>query len=368
MINNIPEIEQIIADIRQSGIAALDTEFVWQRSLRPILGVVQLADASGNSSLWDARAPHKPAKALADLLHDTATVKILHDARQDLELLWQYCAGFPRNIFDTRLAAGFAGYSSTTSLKNLLHDALEIELPQEATLTDWTRRPLTARQLEYAHSDVRYLPRLREHLLGRAAELGTDRWLAEELQTLDDPSLYPLPPPEHLWQTVKGREQLTVAGLNNLRSLAAAREQLAMQRDLPRQWIARDASLVEIAHTPPADLPELGRRRLLDRRQFDTMGPLVMQALAEAATVPESDYPANDYRNTSAVDKTLLKEVRHFLTRRAAEIRLDPILLGSRAEVAHFLLGHTSDAPLSSGWRWEVAGSEIARRWQLETP
>ncbi|MBP5232542.1 MAG: ribonuclease D, partial [Planctomycetes bacterium] len=220
---------------KAAGLLALDTEFVWTRTYWPRMGIVQLG-TPGECWALDCLAP-LDAAPLRALLADGQVTKILHDARQDLTHLRHWCGAAPASVFDTRLAAAFAGFPAGIGLQKLLAQTLGVELPKTETRTDWTIRPLSAAQVRYALDDVRYLPALRDDLLRRAGELGTRDWLAEDLRQYVAPALFADADPERAWERVKlPRGRLNRHGFAVLRAVAAAREEMARQWDLPRSW------------------------------------------------------------------------------------------------------------------------------------
>ena len=350
----------IVARLRAEGIAALDTEFVWNRTYFPRLGIVQLAAADGTAWVADAAAA---GAALAALLADQDTIKILHDAHQDLTLLASVTGATPHRIFDTRLAAGFAGLPKTISLQQALRELLDINLPKTETRTDWCRRPLSAAQIEYALDDVRYLGRLRTALLARADERGATAWLEEELRLYDDPAYYAPPDPEAAWQRVRGSSRLAPHDHEVLRQLAAQRERRAMQWNLPRNWVIDDESLIDIAMRRPASPEAVHPRHRLDRQRIRTLCGELCGIVREAAKVPVPRATRRpDGRRDSSL-KARVDDALDFLHRRAGELRIDAALLGSRAEVTAFVeAGPGPEHPLGRGWRREVAGEALAAR------
>ena len=189
MICTAEALAKLIAHALDCERVALDTEFVWNRTYYPKLGVIQLALANGDCYLIDpvAIADLSP---LGALLEHPKVELILHDAQQDLAILRRATGAFPRNVFDTRCAAGFANMSSTTSLAELLEQTLGVVLDKTETLTNWVRRPLSEDQLAYAIEDVRYLHETRDVLQARVEEIGRSTWLTEEMAAYDDPQLY----------------------------------------------------------------------------------------------------------------------------------------------------------------------------------
>lgn len=364
MIRNTPDLTAVCAALRQGGVAALDTEFVWNRTYRPRLGLVQLGSSSGEGWALDCLTGTSPAP-LGDLLSDAATVKILHDAHQDLDHLHHYTRACPRNVFDTRLAAGFAGFSSALGLQKLLEETLNVGLPKTETLTDWCRRPLTDRQLEYALDDVRYLAELRNDLLARADKLGTVAYLEEELRTFDDPAHYADPDPDDAWKRVKGVGRLALRERAILRALAAVRESAAKEWNLPRLWLADDASLVDLAVRPPRTADDVRvRHRLRNNAQRDTMARRCFAAIQSALALPDEACPPRPFRFIPGDARDAADEALDFLRRRAEEVHIDAALFASRATLTAYLDNPDDETnPLALGWRYELAGREIASRF-----
>jgi ribonuclease D len=357
----------VVARLRADGLAALDTEFVWTRTYFPRLGIVQLAAADGTAWVADAAAAAGPA--LAGLIADPRTLKILHDARQDLTLLAAVAGVPPRNIFDTRLAAGFAGLATTVSLKQLLHDLLEVDLPKTETRTDWCRRPLSAAQLDYALDDVRHLGRLRGALLARVAERGATAWLEEDLRLYDDPGLYAPPDPDAAWQRIRGGSRLAPHDQELLRPLAAHRERRAMEWNLPRSWVIDDESLIETARRRPVSPEAVRPRHRLDRERLRTLCRELCHIVRDAAGTPAPEAGRSVGRRADGALKARVDAALAFLRQRGAELRIDPALLGSRAEVMALVeAGIGPEHPLGRGWRREVAGAALTAHLAASAP
>lgn len=350
--------------VRRAGVAALDTEFVWDRTFFPALGVVQLGAPNREAWLFDALSPEVDPAPLADLLQDRNTIKILHDAKQDLAILARYCGATPCNVFDTRVAAGFAGLSSTTSLQQLLRDVLGVELPKTETRTDWCRRPLSAAQLEYALDDVRHMAELRDAVLVAVRERGAEGWLAEELRELDDASLYMERSPEDAWLRVKGSGRLPPVGRAILRELAALRETVAVRQNQPRNWVVSDDALVALALQPPADVAALRDRRLVHPDQLKVLATELLAAVERAKAMSSSDYPPSPHLRVDDEIKRRADDALAFLRKRGEALRIDAALFGSRAQVTAFVANPADPThPLARGWRHETAGRELAAQW-----
>ena len=362
MIRTTAALEAACAAAREDGVLALDTEFVWTRTYRPRLGIVQMGCRRGCWALDCMSGMH--LEVLRETIEDGAVVKILHDARQDLTLLRHYAGGVPKNVFDTQLAAAFAGFPGGMGLQKLLFEAIDVGLPKTETCTDWTQRPLSPAQLEYALDDVRYLLALRDELLRRAGVFGTVDWLGEDLLRYEDAAAYCDPDPDSAWLRVKLRSvRLEGNQWAVLRAVAALRERQALQWNLPRNWLGDDDSLAEMAQK--GKVMHL-RHRLKSSSQADILRGLYAKTIDEAKALPEEEWPANPRR-------TFIKEVRdaadaavEWLRRRAEELHVDAGVIASRAAITEFIDNPDDDSnPLAFGWRHEEVGRDMAARFAV---
>jgi len=362
LIRTTAELEAACALVRTAGILALDTEFVWRNTYRPRLGIVQMGAGGDLSWAVDVMQGLNPAP-LAELIADASVVKVLHDARQDLQHLRHYCGAFPQNVFDTQLAAAFAGFPQGYGLQKLLFEAIDVGLPKTETCTDWTRRPLSDAQVRYALDDVRYLPELREELLRQSESLGTRDWLAEELTKFDDPSLYADYDPEEGWKRIKlFRARLDRTGFAVLRALAAEREELAREWNLPRNWAGEDGSLVQMAEARTAD----GLRHRLNRGQASLARQRYAAAIAGAVALPEEECPENPHVHYIPEVRAAADRALDWLELRAEELHVASGVIANRATVTAFV-DNVADGtnPLADGWRWETVGQEMAERFEV---
>ena len=367
LIRNKLELESACATAAKSGVLALDTEFVWRRTYRPRLCVVQFGGAGGESFAVDCFTG-LDTSPLAGLISDPSVVKVLHAAQQDLDHLRHYTGATPANVFDTQIAAAFAGFKANIGLQKLLFDAIRIGLPKTETLTDWSQRPLTPEQVEYALDDVRYLGRLREDLLRRADELGTRAWLDEEMASLSDPELYADQDPRTAWLRVKtGHVALGERGYAALRELAEVRENKAVEWNLPKAWVAEDLSLAELAnYNGPVGRIRF-RHRLPNNWMRDSLAAEFAAALERAAALDESEYPENPRPHYIAEVKKAADEAAEWLKEKAEEIHVDASAIANRATVTAFVDNVDDERnPLATGWRYEAVGREMAEKFGVD--
>ncbi len=301
--------------------------------------------------------------SFAALVEDASVVKILHDARQDLALIRHFAGADAKNVFDTQLAAAFAGFPAGIGLQKLLFEAIDIGLPKTQTLTDWTQRPLSPAQLEYALDDVRYLPDLRDELISRATSFGTIDWLMEELASYDGgvPSMEH--DPDEAWKKVKlGRIRLDGRGRAILRALAACREMTAKEWNLPRNWLGDDVSLALMAQS--GDTSHL-RHRL--HGQSEIMRGLYAKAIAAAKDTPKDEWPESPQRHYIQEVVDAADEAVKWLAKRAEEIHVAASVIANRATITAFVDDVNDDSnPLARGWRYEVVGREMAELFGVD--
>lgn len=364
LLRNAPDLAAVCAHLRSSGVAALDTEFVWTSTYRPHMGLVQLGSADGQAWALDCMTG-AATYPLADLLRDGSCIKILHAALQDLEHLADYAHATPHSVFDTAIAAGFAGFPAGMGLQKLLEETLGVGLPKTETRTDWCRRPLTPQQVEYALDDVRYLAALRTDLLARAKRLGTADWLAEDLSRYDDPARYAPPNPDEAWLRVRGATRLDALARAVLRAVAAVRERAAAEWNLPRNWLGDDESLVGLALKHPASPDDVRlRHRLRQGGQRIAITHRYAEAVRAALATPPADWPADHARRLSPELRDLADRAMDFVRSRAAELHVAPELLATRTAVTAFLADPDDPtSPLATGWRRTAIADDLARRF-----
>ena len=363
MIDSPAALTSLVERARKNQAVALDTEFVWDRTYYPGLGVIQVGLSEKDSSLVDVLALDDLA-LLGRLIADPGVVKILHDAVQDLTILRLATGASPRNVFDTRCAAGLAGLSSTTSLLDLVGAVLGVDLAKTESRTNWLRRPLTERQVAYAVEDICYLHEVREELLDRIGKLGREEWLREELAAYDDPAQYEERDPWQQYQRVKGAGRASPRELAILRELAAWREEEARRCDRPRGRVIPDDILLRLARGKPRSLEALRPFKGLGRRY----GATVLELVERGMDVAGDECPQQPRRrrrlNAKAIEAQL-EQVMHHMRKRSRTDVIDPPFVASRAEVKTLVCDGPDARPerhrLLRGWRREFIGEELLK-------
>lgn len=335
---------------------AVDTEFLRERTYHPRLCLVQVATPD-ECVVIDVIAIDNLAP-LAILMRDEGTVKVFHACSQDMEVLNYTLGALPAPIFDTQIAAAFLGERMQTSYNGMVHAFCGVTLPKSESLTDWSRRPLTPEQIEYALDDVRYLIKAYDVIMERLDESGRASWVLDEIKPLTDRSHYVVDR-RVAFKRVKRVNSLTRRQLAVARELAAWREARAEYSNIPRKWLMSDEVLIALSKRPPHDAASLRRVRGTEQlSDADVAGALSVIARGESC-------PADKYPFIARTHKPASPELESVIDLMYALIRL----VGERSGVATAMIAsrddlvdyvdHPQDSPLREGWRFELVGTLI---------
>ena len=356
MISTTKELTKLVKRAQNVDSVALDTEFIWERTYYPRLGLIQIALSDEDCHLIDPLTIDD-LTPLGELLANNNIIKILHDAPQDLIILSRVTKSIPQNIFDTRLAAGFSGLPSTISLANLTSVLLDIDLPKSQTRTNWLHRPLDNRQISYALDDVRYLRAMRILLLTRIIVPEIKSWLQDELSIFNDPQSYSGIEDYERFRKIRGAASLQGQNLAILQELAAWREQEARHLNRPRGHVLTDKALIEIAKTVPENLHSLEQSGIVSNKKLSIYGTSLLKLIDTGKKIQESDFPVI----SRSIRLTLREQQVHerltaFIQLKCEMQDIDPQLIGTAAELK--LLCRNLNNPgsplpqrLTSGWR-----------------
>lgn len=357
-IESETELEKLVHRARKTDAVALDTEFIWERTYYPRLGLIQLALSDEDCYLIDPLAI-KNLQPLGKLLSDRGVSKIFHDAPQDLAILQRATGATPQNIFDTRLAAGFSNLPATLSLVHLVEELLDITLSKEETRTNWLQRPLSEEQIQYALDDVRYLRAVRILLLTRIIGPKIKSWLQEELNLLNNPASYAGPPDTERYLKISGNNHLDRPGLAILKNLTTWREGVARKLDRPRGHVIKDIVLVEIARQKPASPLELTQKTALSARAAAQYGQTLAAIVATTLSQNESSYPdPQQVIRLNTADRSSMEKMTKLITLKSELLGIAPGLIGNTTELKRLVTTLNStknEEPRQSrqtdGWR-----------------
>jgi len=361
VIENQKDLETLCGELASRGAFALDTEFVRERTFFIQLGIVQV-------SAFDLEAVIDPQtlsslEPLFELVAAPAVEKIVHAGEQDFAVLYEAGGAAPRNVFDTQIAAALVGYGDQISYARLVAKVTGVQLEKLETLTDWTARPLTEAQIDYSLEDVRYLPEVRRHLGERLSELGRAGWEREEGSRLESETTYRAPEPREFYRRLKA-SGLSAASLGVLREVAAWREETARARNLPRGWVLRDQSLLEIARRRPQSVKNLRQIRSLKPQQISKDGEAIVAAVRAGIAEPvKEDRPETPHLKMPDEVESTARLLEAWLYARAAEAEIAPSMLATRGDLKTLAAAHyhsrLPSLPLLEGWRRELVGQDL---------
>ncbi len=353
---------------REAGRLALDTEFMGEGRYRTLLCLVQLAipeseDAGERILVVDPLADGFDGSALAEVLADPAIEIVVHAGRQDVALVRRCLRTEVRNVFDTQVAAGFAGLGAQSSYDSLLTEVLGLRVAKTASFTRWDARPLSPEQLAYAREDVVHLLELASELERRLQELGRLQWAREECEPLalssDERD------PEAIFARLPRIGTLNAAARPIARELVHWRERTAVRHDRPVQSVLGDATLVEIAKRRPSSRAELEKIRGVGASAGGRRAEDLLDAVRRGRERPPDPPPPSTRGPVPKPDDAPLVALAEALLRaRAREAGLAYELLAARADLQAIVAaaragGEEADVRTLRGWRRELVGAEL---------
>jgi ribonuclease D len=360
-------------DSLAGDFVALDTEFMRESTYFPKLCLIQAATAT-HCVLIDPLAL-TDLQPLWNFLNDRKRIKVLHAARQDLEVMSLGMSSPPSAnggditlsgpIFDTQIAAALLGHAAQIGYGALVAERLGQTLEKGHTRTDWSRRPLSVEQLQYAEDDVRYLVPLYINLRDALEEAGRTQWLYEDTRELEQPGLHRTDP-EAAWKRLKGLDRLRPEQRATAKSLAQWREEMAIKHDKPRGWIIADDVLREVAERLPTNNAELEAVHSLPsgvvRKRGDELLQVIQRGREQASSEPAAMMPPRpDPQQVAMVTKLMAITRSH-----AEELKVSPELLATRRDVEQLVFSQRAER-LMSGWRKDVIGDRLVARLKGES-
>jgi ribonuclease D len=337
----------------------VDTEFMRENSYWPELCLIQIA-SSDEAAAIDPMAEGIDLKPLLDLMVDNRDVlKIFHAGGQDLEIVHNLTGKTPVPLFDTQIAAMALGYGEQVGYSNLIESMLGHVLDKGARFTDWSRRPLDKRQIDYAIADVTHLATIFPKMIDKLRKTDRGGWLDEEMERLADPSSFAYPP-EDAWKRLKlpsRNPQL----LGRLKALAGWRETEARGKNLPRGRILKDDTLGELAAHPPKTQDDLGKVRGLSAGwRNNDIGGRLMQALANAQPITPEELPQRDVKRPGLTkDSSLVSDLLKLLLKiRSRDTGVAPKLIARSDELEALAGGVRDGLTILTGWRFDQFGRD----------
>jgi len=357
IIETTADLRTLIAEMSGAPYVALDTEFMRDQTYWPKLCLIQIA-AQGIEAIVDPLAEGIDLKPFYDLLKEPHIVKVLHAARQDIEIFCQQGGVVPAPLFDTQIAAMVCGFGDAASYETLARKLAKVEIDKSARYSDWSHRPLSKRQLEYALADVTHLCTIYDAMTKTLARTGRAAWVEEEIAALSDPALYKLDPKDS-WKRLKPRTS-NKRFLAMLATLAEWRECEAQARDIPRGRVLKDEALTEIAAHPPENAEGLERIRAVPKGfAASKVGKGLLEAIEKGkhAHPPEGIAPHRPHRKHEPSQATI-DLLKTLLRLKAEEIGVAPRLIADSEDIEKLAALEDDGVAALHGWRAEVFGHD----------
>ncbi|MCB2013747.1 MAG: ribonuclease D [Sphingobium sp.] len=359
LITDSETLAQLCERLARSPWIAVDTEFMRENTYWPDLCLVQIADEHEAAAI-DPKVEGLDLTPLLDLLVNNEDVlKVFHAGGQDLEIIYNMTGKTPHPMFDTQIAAMALGMGEQIGYGNLVDAWMGVTLDKGARFTDWGRRPLDKRQIDYAIGDVTHLIQLFPKMLERLRKTGRGGWLDDEMERIADPSNYENLP-ENAWRRIRISSKKPEV-LGRLKALAAWRENEAQTKNLPRGRIVKDETLADIASHPPKVQEDLGKVRGLSAAwKGNDIGKRLMEAVRNAKPMRPEDMPEREPRKPGlGKDGALVADLLKLLLKiRAKEIDVAARLIARSDDLEMLAGGRRDGLMILQGWRYEQFGRD----------
>ncbi len=345
----------VVERYQSASFLAVDTEFMREKTYYPQLCLIQISDGK-ESVCIDPLATGLDLDVLWKLMRNDAIVKVFHAAHQDLEIFLNLMGDLPHPIYDTQIAAMVMGHGDQVGYDKLVKAVLDHDIDKTSRFTDWSKRPLSDRQIAYALDDVIFLAQLYPIIINQLYKQGRVAWLAEEFDRLASPANYRTMP-EDAWKRIKIRNMKPPA-LLRLVHLAAWREREAQTRDLPRNRIVRDETLIDLAGSNPNDRSAFSKIRNfpggIDGKLIDP----VLKILATAATASLDDAPMQDNSKRQKRPPVAIMELLRVLLKHVTDDHgIAPRLIASADDLEALALDDNAPIRALTGWRRDIFGT-----------
>ena len=341
----------------RDSFLAIDTEFMRERTYYPQLCLIQIA-GKDEAVTVDALATKINLNPILDLMANHKIIKVFHACRQDMEIFFNLNRRIPFPVFDTQIGAMVCGYGESVGYDKLVRQITGVQIDKSSRFTDWSHRPLSKQQLNYALSDVTHLRTVYESLLNQLEKNGRINWLNEEFQNVLNPKTYDIPL-DQIWKRLKiknGRPKFLIL----VRELCAFREKEAQNRNIPRNRVIRDDVLLDIAARSPSSSVDLAKVRSLSTQFAEgRLGKSILRVVAEASNIPESDAPQLEKLNKPKPQKPALIELLKVLLKHKSEDNnVAQKLIASTADLEAIAENDNANVLALSGWRKDVFGDD----------
>ena len=356
-INTADQLRELCGHIQKASWLALDTEFLREKTYYSKFCLLQIATPDWVACVDPIALPE--LSELFEAIYNPNIVKVFHSCHQDLEIFYQMTGKVPGPIFDTQVAAPLLGYQDNPGYAMLVSSLLNINLNKAHTRADWSKRPLTEAEIQYAADDVIYLCQIYQIMLQKLESLGRAGWLKHDFAELENPDNYQVLP-EKAWLKLRGKNKLTSKQLAIVQALTEWREKTAQAENRPKTWLLRDELVFDMAKLQPETVAELTTIRNINERTVHRYGRKLCELIAiaknnEPQPLKEKDKAIKKNQQHEAILDILTALVRI----RAEENSLNPTILATRKDLEVLMFNDEEGCPLLHGWRHSMAGKEL---------
>ena len=356
-VDNETKLADLCQLLAKSDVVAIDTEFMREKTYYAQLCLVQLATddfiACVDPLALEDLGP------LLELLYQPQRLKILHAARQDLEIFFDLTGEVPKPVYDTQIAATLLGHGDQLGYAKLVKAMMNVNIDKDHSRTNWSKRPLDEAQIVYAENDVRYLIPMYRDQMKKLSELGRESWLQADFDNLTDLKLY-APQKDNLWKRIKGTRILKRNQLAVIQQLAIWREEKAIKSDCPRKWVVPDDAMIDLARRMPNTVDAMEQLRSW-KSYLKKYADELLTLIKTASQLPESEWPSQARNNHLSVKEEALVDFLMGIVRlRAIANDVTPTVLATRKDLERLVL-HETDIAVLTGWRKELVGQDLAQ-------
>ena len=358
IITDTKSLNDLCQKLAQQDYMTIDTEFIREKTYFPHLCLIQVAN-DDVEAIIDPLAEGISLEPLFDLLQNKNVLKVIHGGRQDVEIFYHLSGQIPTPLFDTQIAGMVVGFGDQIGYESLIKKTLNIQIDKGSRFTDWSRRPLTDKQLAYAMADVTHLRLAYKKIVSEMEKDARGAWVMEEMDILTSPDTYENPP-ESAWERVKTNTRKKSV-LAVLKAVAAWREETAQSEDKPRGRILKDNALREIALHPPQDLEALRKIRGIHPSFFDKKrGGDLLNAVEVGLKMNSDDIP--DHKKTKPLPSHIgpvVEMLKVLLRIKCEKYDVAPKLLANTSDLEQIAAyGKKADVRAMRGWRYEMFGQK----------
>ena len=360
LISDSDNLHAFCAKAAESSYVTVDTEFIREKTYWPQLCLVQLA-IENTAVAIDALEENLDLTPLINLLENRNVLKVFHSARQDIEIFFEISGQIPSPLFDTQIAAMACGYGDSVGYERLVRDYTKHNIDKTIRFTDWSKRPLSPKQIDYALGDVTFLRKIYEKLSENLNETGRTPWLKEELETLTNPRTYSVKP-EEVWKRLKARSRKPKS-LAALRALASWRETKAQEFNVPRNRVIKDGSIIEIAAQHPNNIEELMQLRALklDKLKRDWANQII-EILYHIDCMDPSNYPSPPDKPRKPLETGPVTDLLKLLLKFVCDKHnVAQKLVATSSDIEAIIVDDQANVPALNGWRNDLFGKHALR-------